>query len=70
MGNLRNDFPTYIGTSIKNSEEELEKLKKLGLPIFFYDHPEGYYDEVEALLKEVQYDIMKLAVTMELIKEE
>ena len=70
MGNCREDFPTYIGTSINGPEEELEKLKKLGLPIFFYDHPEGYYDEVEALLKEVQYDIMKLAVTMELIKEE
>ena len=70
MGNCREDFPTYIGTSINGPEEELEKLKKLGLPIFFYDHPEGYYDEVEALLKEVQYGIMKLAVTMELIKEE
>lgn len=46
MGKLRDSFPTYIGTSIKSPEEELEKLKKLGLPIFFYDYPEGYYDEV------------------------
>ena len=46
MGNCRGDFPTYIGTSIKSSEEELEKLKKLSLPIFFYDYPEAYYDEV------------------------
>ena len=37
MGICRGDFPTYIGTSIKSSEEELERLKKLGLPIFFYD---------------------------------
>ena len=37
MGNCRGDFPTYIGTSIKSSEKELEKLKKLDLPIFFYD---------------------------------
>ena len=32
--------------------------------------PEGHNEEVEALLKEVQYDIMKLAVTMELVKGE
>ena len=31
MGNLRDDFPTYIGTSVKSSKEELERLKKLGL---------------------------------------
>ena len=37
MGNCRGDFPTYIGTSIKSSKKELEKLKKLDLPIFFYD---------------------------------
>ena len=37
MGNCRGDFPTYIGTSINGPEKELEKLKKLGLPIFFYD---------------------------------
>ena len=28
MGKCRGDFPTYIGTSIKSSEKELEKLKK------------------------------------------
>ena len=32
--------------------------------------PEGHNEEVDALLKEVQYDIMKLAVTMELVKGE
>lgn len=32
--------------------------------------PEGHNEEVEALLKEVQYEIMKLAVTMELVKGE
>lgn len=32
--------------------------------------PEGHNEEVETLLKEVQYNIMKFAVTMELIKEE
>ena len=28
MGNCKGDFPTYIGTSIKSSEEELKELKK------------------------------------------
>lgn len=32
--------------------------------------PEGHNEEVDALLKEVQYNIMKLAVTMELMKGE
>lgn len=32
--------------------------------------PKGHNEKVEALLKEVQYDIMKLAVTMELVKGE
>jgi predicted nucleotidyltransferase len=32
--------------------------------------PEEYDKEVEALLNEVQYDIMKFAVTMELVEEE
>ena len=32
--------------------------------------PEGHNEEVDALLKEVQYDIMKFAVTMELVKGE
>ena len=32
--------------------------------------PEGHNEEVETLLKEVQYDIMKLAATMELVKGE
>lgn len=32
--------------------------------------PEGHNEEIDALLKEVQYNIMKLAVTMELMKGE
>ena len=32
--------------------------------------PKGHNEKVEVLLKEVQYDIMKLAVTMELVKGE
>lgn len=32
--------------------------------------PKGHNEKAEALLKEVQYDIMKLAVTMELVKGE
>ena len=39
-------FLTYINTSIKTPKEELEKLKKFNLPIFFYDYPEAYYDEI------------------------
>lgn len=47
MNDLRNDFPTYIGTTKDISIEELEKLKQLKLPIFFYDdEDESYYDEV------------------------
>ena len=32
--------------------------------------PEGHNEEVEKLLKEVQYDIMKFAVALELVEEE
>ena len=32
--------------------------------------PEGHNEEVEILLKEVQYDIMKFAVALELVEEE
>lgn len=46
MGNLRNDFPTYISTSIKTPIEEINKLKQYGLAIMFYDYPEGYYDNI------------------------
>ena len=47
MGNLKGDFPTYIGTSKNIPTEELEKLKQMSLPIFFYDDEDGsYYDEV------------------------
>ena len=33
-------------------------------------YPEGYDPEVEKLLKEVQYDIMKFAIAVELAEEE
>ena len=33
-------------------------------------YPEGHNEEVEKLLKEVQYDIMKFAVALELVEEE
>ena len=46
MGSCKGDFPTYIGTSKDTSVEEIKKLKQFNLPIFFYDYPEGYYDEV------------------------
>lgn len=47
MGNCKDDFPTYIGTTKNTPIEELEKLKQLKLPIFFYDDNDGsYYDEV------------------------
>ena len=47
MGNLKGDFPIYIGTSKNIPTEELEKLKQMSLPIFFYDDEDGsYYDEV------------------------
>ena len=32
--------------------------------------PEGHNEEVEELLKEVQYDIMKFAIAVELVEEE
>ena len=44
----------------------IERLCDYGLQRY----PEGSNEEVEALLKEVQYDIMKLAVTMELVEGE
>ena len=46
MENLKSNFSTYIGTTKNIPKEELEKLKQLKLPIFFYDYPEGYYDDV------------------------
>ena len=46
MGTLKGDSETYIYTSIYISKEEIEKLKKLKLPIYFYDCKEAYYDEV------------------------
>ena len=44
----------------------IERLCDYGLQRY----PEGHNEEVEKLLKEVQYDIMKFAVTMELVEEE
>ena len=46
MGNLKNDFQTFICVSKETSKEEIEKLKQHNLPIYFYDYPEAYYDEV------------------------
>ena len=47
MGNCREVFPTYVGTSKDTPIEELEKLKQFNLPIFFYDDNDGsYYDEI------------------------
>ena len=48
------------------SLEHIEKMYKIALQTY----PEGYDSEIEKLLKEVQYDIMKLAVTMELVEGE
>ena len=44
----------------------IEKMCEHGLSIY----PEGHDEKVEKLLKEVQYDIMKLAVATELMEEE
>ena len=38
-------FNTYIITS-QTSEEEIIKLKETGLPIFFIDREDAYYDEI------------------------
>lgn len=46
MGNLKQDSNSYIITTIFSSIEKIEKLKKYGLPIYFYDCDEAYYDEV------------------------
>lgn len=40
-------YGIYITTSINSSKEEIQNLlKQYNLPIFFYDYPEAYYDEV------------------------
>ena len=47
MNNCKGKFPIYIGTSKDTPIEEIEKLKQLNLPIFFYDDKDGsYYDEI------------------------
>ena len=48
------------------SLEHIDKMYEIALQT----HPEGYDPEVEKLLKEVQYDIMKFAVALELAEEE
>lgn len=48
------------------SISNIEMMCEHGLSIY----PEGHNEEVEKLLKEVQYDIMKLAVATELMEEE
>ena len=44
MSICKGNNETYLITSRNN--KEINKLKELGLPIYFYDYPEGYYDEV------------------------
>ena len=46
--------------------EHIEQMYQWAL----LQYPEGYNPEVEKLLKEVQYDIMKFAVALELVEEE
>ena len=46
--------------------QNIERICEQGLAYY----PEGYNPKVEKLLKEVQYDIMKLAVATELMEEE
>lgn len=63
-----------------NAFYNLEEARKLGKQViehidqmcsdYLETVPEGHNEENEALLKEIQYDIMKLAVTMELMEEE
>ena len=48
------------------SISNIEMMCEHGLSIY----PEGHNEEVEKLLKKVQYDIMKLAVATELMEEE
>ena len=57
---------------IKNSiskEQVIEHIEQI-CSDYLKTIPEGHNEEIEALLKEVQYDIMKLAVAMELMEEE
>lgn len=46
--------------------QNIERICEAGLAYY----PEGYNPEVEELLKEVQYDIMKFAIAVELVEEE
>ena len=46
--------------------QNIERICEQGLKYY----PEGHNEEVEKLLKEVQYDIMKFAVAIELAEEE
>ena len=46
--------------------EHIEQMYQWAL----LQYPEGYIPEVEKLLKEVQYDIMKFAIAVELAEEE
>lgn len=53
-------------TKAELSLEHIDKMYEIALQT----HPEGYNPEVEKLLKEVQYDIMRFAVALELVEEE
>lgn len=46
--------------------QNIERICEQGLAYY----PEGYNPEVEKILKEVQYDIMKFAIAVELAEEE
>lgn len=49
-----------------SSLQNIEKLSEHGLS----KYPEGYNPKVEELLKEVQYEIMKFGVAVELVEDE
>ena len=63
-----NEYYTLDAARAK-SELSLEHIEKM-YEVALQTHPEGYDEEVETLFKKVQYDIMKLAVAMELMKGE
>lgn len=51
------------------ADEAIDNISKM-CEKYLETVPEGYNPEVEELLKEVQYDIMKFAVALELVEEE
>ena len=53
-------------TAADASLQTIEMMYEEGLAYY----PEGYDEKVEELLKQVQYDIMKFAIAIELVEEE